>query len=151
MRLTEASPSQIITSPRHPSVAPPHVECVFLVTAPAGRRLRLDFEDRFDLMASPGCRKSGVEVRDGGTEGSPLVDIFCATMPSTIESTGNMLRVRYFNDVDEPGDGFRANVSIGGSTIPACSKVRSPTRLINFRLCATTSGSVQRKGRTLLH
>lgn len=55
-----------------------------------------------------------MELRDGATEMASLIGTFCSTLPGTQESTGNLLRVRYFNDEALPGNGFTANVSVGG-------------------------------------
>ena len=59
------------------------------------------------------CRRSGLEIRDGGTEGSPLLGVFCNEMPHTQKSTGNTMFVRYYSNADSPNTGFYAKASIG--------------------------------------
>ena len=60
------------------------------------------------------CQTSAVQLYDGATDSAELIGSFCTTKPSTQVSTGNTMRIRYFNDADSlPGNGFKANVSIG--------------------------------------
>ena len=52
VRLTESEPEEIIMSPNHPNMPPPHSECVWYVIAPAEHRIQVDFVDRFDIRPS---------------------------------------------------------------------------------------------------
>lgn len=54
-----------------------------------------------------------VELRDGGTHLSPLINKLCRKSPDTQYTTDNILFVEYYTKAKEPGDGFLANVSIG--------------------------------------
>lgn len=43
-----------VTSPNYPNIPQPYTECFWTITAPPGKRMRLDFVERFDLTESPG-------------------------------------------------------------------------------------------------
>jgi hypothetical protein len=59
------------------------------------------------------CRDEFVELREGATVSSELIGTFCKEIPSSQYTSGNMLYVRFFTNVNEPRNGFEANVSIG--------------------------------------
>lgn len=59
------------------------------------------------------CKKEYVEIRDGGTELSPLIGRYCTSAPSTQYSTDNMIFIKFFTDTDEPKNGFKAKISLG--------------------------------------
>lgn len=63
--------------------------------------------------------KEYVEIRDGGTEFSPLIGRYCRSAPSTQYSTDNMVFIKFFTDTDEPKNGFKAKISLGtcGGTV----------------------------------
>lgn len=44
--------STLIMSPRYPNVPPPHTECEWIIMAPAGERLHMEFVERFDVTFS---------------------------------------------------------------------------------------------------
>lgn len=54
-----------------------------------------------------------MEVKDGGTAIASPLGLFCRDMPGTLKSTGNVLYVRYYTNVVEPRNGFKAEVKIG--------------------------------------
>ena len=54
-----------------------------------------------------------MELRDGATVNSELINKFCKEKPGSQYTRGNMLYVRFFTDVTDPKNGFKANVSIG--------------------------------------
>ncbi|GFG35967.1 hypothetical protein Cfor_02931, partial [Coptotermes formosanus] len=111
--LSAGDSSTVIMSPRYPNVPPPHTECEWIIMAPAGERLHLEFVERFDITYSQDCRQAFVELRDGATVNSELINTFCKEMPSSQYTRGNMLYVRFFTDVTDPKNGFKANVSLG--------------------------------------
>lgn len=59
------------------------------------------------------CQLAFVELRDGATVNSELINTFCKGIPSSQYTTGNMLYVRFFTNAPDPKNGFKANVSIG--------------------------------------
>ncbi|GAB0086814.1 Cubilin [Sergentomyia squamirostris] len=112
IHLTEFANNTVITSPNYPNIPHPHTECIWIVFAPNGESLKLDFEDRFDLFRSPGCVKEYVELRNGGTKNSEVIGNFCDTIPPTLETQSNILRVKYFTDVSDPKNGFKLRVTL---------------------------------------
>jgi len=53
-----------------------------------------------------------VELRDGGTENSPLIGRFCGpTLPIVQHSTGHLMWVRFRTDESVPRIGFKAKLS----------------------------------------
>jgi len=59
------------------------------------------------------CRQAFVELRDGATVNSELIDTFCKETPGSHYTRGNMLYIRFFTNVTDPKNGFKAAVSIG--------------------------------------
>lgn len=59
------------------------------------------------------CQLAFVELRDGATVNSELINTFCKGIPSSQYTTGNMLYVRFFTNAPDPKNGFKASVSIG--------------------------------------
>lgn len=69
---------------------------------------------RFDFS----CEKEYVEVRDGGTDSAKLFGRYCKDVaPSSMISTQNMMYVRFYTDVPEPKNGFKAVFSIKGMVL----------------------------------
>ncbi|XP_069688891.1 cubilin [Periplaneta americana] len=112
VQLTPEDNSTIISSPNYPNAPPPHTECEWIVMAPAGERLHIEFLERFDVTVSFDCRQAFVELREGATVNSELINRFCRDMPGSQYTVGNILYVRFFTDVTDPRNGFKANVSI---------------------------------------
>ncbi|XP_029722333.2 cubilin homolog isoform X1 [Aedes albopictus] len=107
-----------LTTPNFPEMPHPHSECIWTIMAPAGETIKYEFKP-FMLKYSHNCVNEYVEVRDGGTTSSSVLLRACTqeNVPSRL-TTSNMLRVRYFTDSSDPGNGFKLNVSIakcGGS------------------------------------
>lgn len=125
---------QTIATPNYPNIPNPHSECIWKIIAPLHKTITLDFFGDYDLIPvnsdSQKCELEYVQVNDGATEMAPSLGRYCGkTKPSTIHSTGNILRVLYFTDVSEPHKGFQANVSIsrcGGSYYNSEGMINSP-------------------------
>lgn len=112
--LSSLYPSSIISTPNYPNIPNPHIECIWTIIAPAGEEVRIDFLERFDLMVGNPCEKEFVELREGSTTAANVIGTFCGNkLPPTKYSKSNVLRVKYFTDLPEPKNGFKANVSIG--------------------------------------
>uniref|UniRef100_A0A1Y1LNZ2 Cubilin n=1 Tax=Photinus pyralis TaxID=7054 RepID=A0A1Y1LNZ2_PHOPY len=118
-----------ISSPNYPNIPPSFSECFWIIIAPQGESLRVDFVERFDLTLSQDCTKAAVEVRDGGSKFSPLVAQFCGNIPNSTFSSDDMIHVRFFTAMKDPRNGFKAEVSIascGGIVRSAAGEIRSP-------------------------
>ncbi|OXA47104.1 Cubilin [Folsomia candida] len=128
--LTDQVPSTIISSPNFPNIPPPFTECEWRISVPQGEAVQLRFLLQFDFdLSSPNCQRSGIELYDGGTAMSNLIGRHCRTMPGTQKSTGNIMYVRYYTDVPEPRQGFKAEVKIatcGGLLTGWIGRIQSP-------------------------
>ncbi|XP_049865550.1 cubilin homolog [Pectinophora gossypiella] len=120
---------EIISSPNYPSVPVPYSECLWVFHGPPGEILRVDFLDRFDLDRTNDCTLEYVEIREGSSDLSPLKGRYCKEMPGTIKTTGNVIYVKYYTQLADPKNGFKANVSIdvcGGTIKASKGEVISP-------------------------
>ncbi|KAJ8727243.1 hypothetical protein PYW08_015640 [Mythimna loreyi] len=108
----------------------PYSECEWVFTGPPGEILRLDFIDRFDLDNEDDCATEAVEIRFGATKFSPLHGRFCGNdKHETIKSTGNTMYIKYITQIQNPRNGFKANVSIdtcGGTIVTDAGELKSP-------------------------
>lgn len=118
--LTQFANSTILQSPNHPEIPPPHIECAWTIFGTPGERIRIDFEF-LDLTRTLDCRNEYVEIRDGGTSSSTLIDRYCQDLPSSVFTTDNVAYFKFFTDVEDPRSGFKARVSLAscGGTIRA--------------------------------
>ena len=65
-------------------------------------------------MFRSSCRYDYVEVRNGGTELSPVLGRFCGhELPSTQVSTGNVMYIRFRTDGSIATSGFNIKYMIG--------------------------------------
>lgn len=63
------------------------------------------------------CEREYVEIRDGGTDSSKLLGRFCKDVaPSSMVTTGNMMYIHFYSELQEPRNGFKAMLSVGGSS-----------------------------------
>lgn len=51
--INDFNPSGYTSSPNYPDSYPPHVDCVWTITAPNGHAVELQFEDQFYIEPSP--------------------------------------------------------------------------------------------------
>ncbi|KAF5282685.1 hypothetical protein FQA39_LY17492 [Lamprigera yunnana] len=127
--LSDKSKETTISSPNYPNIPPPFTECYWTIRAPPGESLRVDFLERFDVTASKDCKKAAVEIRDGGSKFSPLIDQYCVEMPNSTFSTDNMITIRFFTNFQDPGNGFKAKIVIadcGGVIRSEKGELKSP-------------------------
>ncbi|XP_053955149.1 cubilin homolog [Anastrepha ludens] len=110
IQLTHYLSSINISSPNYPNVPNPHTECNWIIIGPVGETLQVEFLGHFSFNTRY-CKKEFIEIFDGSTELARSFGRFC-TKPNTIRSTGNILRLHYLTDLNEPRNGFQANVSI---------------------------------------
>lgn len=88
--LTQQDNSSKIMSPNFPNMPHPHSECVWNVIAPSGEAITLTFVNRFDLTRTQDCNLEYVELREGGTERSLMINRYCGfIMPQPITTKSN--------------------------------------------------------------
>uniref|UniRef100_A0A182FIN3 CUB domain-containing protein n=1 Tax=Anopheles albimanus TaxID=7167 RepID=A0A182FIN3_ANOAL len=98
---------------------PPNVECVWLLQAPPGHHVGVQFVGRFSIEKSPGCTKDYLELYDQRVRGgdwSSLGRVCGKVLPPVFNSTGQTLKVVFRTDNDTESDGFtiRWNANCGG-------------------------------------
>lgn len=120
LKLTQFANSTILQSPNFPEIPPPHIECAWTIYGIPGERIKIDFKF-LDLTRTLDCKNEYVEVRDGGTSSSTLIDRYCQNLPSTIFMSDNVAYLKFFTDVEDPRSGFQAEISIAtcGGTLRA--------------------------------
>lgn len=131
-----------ILTPNYPSSPKPFSECEWIITAYPGKRLRIQFDEKFDLTNSINCEEEYVEIRDGGTQFSKLIGKFCgSSVPNAIYTTNNIVRIKYLNDISSPKIGFKAVISVakcGGTFYQQTGVITSPSYLNPVHLPSNT-------------
>ena len=128
-----------LQSPNYPNKYPNDKDCHWIITAPFGFAIVLDFqtfEVRYNFYTyldrlcwtkenrnqqnicfqteALGCDYDYVDIRDGGVATSTKLGKFCGNkLPNTIKSTGNQLFVRFRSDSSGQRKGFSASFTKG--------------------------------------
>jgi len=111
--------SGTVTSPGYPSSYAPGMDCTTIIRAPEGNTIKLIFT-RFDIDKTQGCNYDYLEIRDGDTDTSPIIETsscingkYCGkelpSGPTAINTTGNALYCKFVSDEKTSGPGFAAN------------------------------------------
>jgi cubilin len=132
IELTYEVPTAEISSPNYPQEYPLSTDCSWVLRAPANKRVRFSFVGDFSLESHPGCQYDYVELRDGATVSSPLIEKrFCgAVRPNSILlSSGAVMFVRFHTDDSRSEAGFKAVIGYalcGGTVSGANGTLSSP-------------------------
>ncbi|XP_070174131.1 cubilin-like [Littorina saxatilis] len=95
-----------LTSPNFPGNFSDVAQCVWTISVPARRSLRLSFT----YFATPGqsdCVNNYLEVFNGPTVSSPTLGQFCDSRPSNLTAGGNSATVRLTSTGSSPAPSFR--------------------------------------------
>ncbi|EDV51468.2 cubilin homolog [Drosophila erecta] len=111
IQLTKLAPNYTIMSPGYPYLPHPHAECTWLVMAPVGETIAVNFDEHFELSARH-CDKENVQLFDGATKLGRLLLRTCRKPQTTVRTTGNLLLVHFQSQLNEPTGGFRLNLSM---------------------------------------
>jgi hypothetical protein len=108
---------QNFSSPNYPADYPTYSYCIWVLTAPIGKLVKLTFS-AFSIYAptasnSRRCPYAYVKVTEQDTQGqSQVVGSFCGSQsPQTIYSSGGSLRVEFKNTFRTSAKGFVAKYS----------------------------------------
>ena len=91
-----------LTSPAYPDAYPNNKDCIYTISPPNSTFLNLQIE-MFDMQYFDEDRPCDsnylfsdyLEIRDGGTENSPLIGMFCGTkIPAYVQSTTNQVWIK---------------------------------------------------------
>ena len=88
----------VLTSPSYPNPYPHPAECIYFISQPNGTYVNISF-----ITMDLNCQKTYsfydyVELRDGNSEGSPLMGSFCgngSNVPAFMQTMQNHLRIRW--------------------------------------------------------
>ncbi|XP_076455418.1 tolloid-like protein 2 [Babylonia areolata] len=109
-----------VLSPNYPGFYRNNQICTYIITAPAGYQVTLDFVF-FELEAARNCTFDYLEIRDG-LQTSSVIGRYCNTsLPGTKRTSGNRMWIRFFSDGSVVRRGFRA-------TFRSVSECRQDTR-----------------------
>ena len=95
-----STPNGMLTSPSYPDNYPEFADCVYTISQPAGTIILLIFHsmDIHDCMQTCACNEwccGYLDIRDGATSSSPLLDRLCGSkIPAPIKSRHNRLWMR---------------------------------------------------------
>lgn len=102
------SPTGTIKSPNYPRYYPPDQSCEWVVHAQQGKQVELIVKS-FELEGShsSGCAYDYLEIRNGGSNSSPLIGTYCGTdILPRFKSFGNMMYLKLFADASREMKGF---------------------------------------------
>ncbi|XP_061399860.1 protein tolkin [Musca vetustissima] len=97
-----------LESPNYPLEYLPNKECIWKITVPKGYQVALKFQS-FEVENHDSCVYDFVEVRDGPSQESPLIGVFCGYKPPpNMKSTGDTMFVKFVSDTSVQKPGFSA-------------------------------------------
>uniref|UniRef100_A0A3Q3W0B5 Cubilin n=1 Tax=Mola mola TaxID=94237 RepID=A0A3Q3W0B5_MOLML len=97
-----------LKSPGWPEVYPHNMDCNIILKAPQNSFISFFFNS-FDVESHSNCQFDYLEIRNGSTADSPLIDRLCgSTLPSPIFPQSNQLFLRFKSDFSQARDGFEA-------------------------------------------
>ncbi|XP_011185073.1 cubilin homolog [Zeugodacus cucurbitae] len=101
-----------IYSPEYPGNYSNGVDCIWVINTPENTQMKLDF-DMFELQASDNCENDWLEVRNGGSVKSPLINKYCGTLiPRQLPSFTNQMRIHFHSDNFVNARGFQIHWSV---------------------------------------
>ncbi|XP_055335662.1 cubilin-like [Paramacrobiotus metropolitanus] len=101
--------SGTIKSPGYPEDYPTFSSCVWTITAQDGNQIVMNITD-LDLEKHEDCHADYLEIRNGGSENSPLFGRYCGkTGPIIIKSHTNKMFIRFISDRFRNAKGFKAS------------------------------------------
>ena len=96
----------VIQSPNYPNSYPNNIDCVWKITVPSGRKIKLTFS-RLDLQYKSLCTADYLELRDGSSSFSSRIGRYCGTsLPSAQYSSGRYMWVKFHSDRSVTRRGF---------------------------------------------
>ena len=89
-------------SPNYPAPYPNGAFCIWAITVPAGKIVKLAFEN-FTIAKASSWECSYVEVQDSLSNGTELArsscDVYTPYFPSVVYSTGRYMRVKFLSNI----------------------------------------------------
>ncbi|XP_019631251.1 PREDICTED: LOW QUALITY PROTEIN: uncharacterized protein LOC109475159 [Branchiostoma belcheri] len=105
--------SGTLMSPNYPQNYPHNLECEWTINVDPGYHVSLNFDPNFFVEAHSNCIYDYVLIRDGDDENDPVLgasNSYCANnVPEPVQSTSNVMFVKFCSDFSSSGMGFSAN------------------------------------------
>jgi len=117
-----------IISPGYPNGHLHNIECSWVINVPSADRIVLYFND-FNLEQHSRCAYDYLEVRDGSSASSPILQTLCGpSIPSPVKSSGNSLYLRFRTDQNTALRGFNVTyrTDCGGAIASRSGVIESP-------------------------
>ena len=109
--------AQIINTPNYPSNYGHNKQCTWKILAPQGETLQLD-SFSYSMEDCKSCRCDGLDIHDGPNIGSTRIQQLCGNgSAGRIQSTGNVLFLRFYSDDSFQFGGFQINYSLIGASL----------------------------------
>ena len=105
----------IIESPNYPEEYGNNVDCTIKVRLSEDELVSLEILD-FNVQHSSFCDKDFLEMRDGDTNESKLIDKICGRYVKSstdFKSSGNTMYLRFYSNDESTRKGFRIKVDKG--------------------------------------
>nr|XP_044991063.1 cubilin [Jaculus jaculus] len=115
-----------VTSPNYPDNYPQHANCIWILAAPPGKSILVQFEDQLNIEETSHCTASYLELRDGVDSNAPVLSKFCGTvLPNSQISSREIMYLRFQTGNGSTHMGFKAKYSIApcGGTVTGPSGV----------------------------
>lgn len=108
----EATSHGVIASPGSPGNYPMNRDCYWKVTAPMGKRIRLQFF-LLSIEAHESCAYDFLAIHDGLNEDSPVLEKFCnKSTPEPLLTPSNEVMLHFHSDGDNSDRGFQITYSV---------------------------------------
>lgn len=98
------------------------MNCEWIIHAQDGKQIELIVKNfEIESSYSSGCVYDILEIRNGGTDTSPLIDRFCGTtITQRIKSFGNLMYIKFTTDSSREMNGFEIQYD---ATISGCGGI----------------------------
>lgn len=109
-----------LESPNYPDEYQANKECIWRITVPENHQVALRFQS-FDVENHDSCVYDYVEIRDGLTNDSPIIKVYCGhKIPSDVISSSSAMLVKFVSDGSVQRGGFSATIM---KEYDECSKI----------------------------
>lgn len=121
----------VIKSPNYPERYPNDKICEWIIQAPNNHQVALNIK-KFHIERHANCVYDYLEIRNGGSDTSPLFGKYCGTdIPPRIVSFGNQIYVKFHSDFSRGGNGFdiewdSTTIGCGGTLTTTSGSISSP-------------------------
>ncbi|XP_035217484.1 cubilin-like, partial [Stegodyphus dumicola] len=128
--------SGVIRSPGFPNNYPSNSKCVWIIQAKPYRQIILNIT-HFRLETGTICTYDYLEIRNGGSQVSPLIGKYCDQIGHEVKSHSNMLWLKFVSDYIVESTGFEiffesTSVGCGGMLTSASGEIGLPDNSLSY-------------------